>query len=179
MESKSDLEHLSFKEIEIDGDIQSFCSKLETVGFIFDDYFDDRHNIALLKGSFAARDNCDICVYNSEYINKIWKVVIFLPICQDWFSLKADYLYFKKIYSKKYGVPESFEFFMHPYFDGDGKEIKAIENGKFGYSSFWTVPTGTISLLISEFKQINIGYEDKINSNLKISAENEIAEMDI
>jgi hypothetical protein len=178
MESEVSQKHFTFKEIEIDGDLQSFCDKLVAIGYSFE-YFTDDHQSAVLTGSFAGKDYCEIHVINSKLIDKVWKVLVYVPSRANWSLLKQDYEFFKSVCQKKYGKPDSYEFFQHPYVEGGGKELKALENEMCTFSSFWIMKSGSITVEIQSFMQVSISYEDAINLGLLSAAEEEAAALDI
>ena len=178
MESVVGQKHFTFRDIEIDGDLQSFCDKLVAIGYSFE-YFTDDRLPAVLTGTFAGRDYCEIYVINAKLIDKVWKVVVYIPSQASWALLKQDYDFFKGVCQKKYGNPESYEFFQHPYVEGDGKELKALENEMCTYSSYWSMKSGSVAVNIKSFKQVSIVYEDALNVDLKDVAEEEAATSDI
>lgn len=154
--------HLNFKGIPLDGKLSDFISKLEAEGFTFDRYVDE--DMAIMKGNFAGR-NADI--YISATPLTVWRISVYYNKDESWISLKSDYFQMKELYTKKYGEPKSFEFFWEPYYEGDGYELQALEKEKCYYASFWELPSGTIYIMINQFCQISMLYEDKINSELK------------
>lgn len=184
MESEVKQKYFEFKGIEIDGDLQSFCDKLVAIGYCLD-LSDDNptttpgNSLAFLTGTFAGKDDCKIMVVESKLINKVWLVVVDLPVQACWSLIKQEYGLFKSICQKKYGEPKSFEYFTTPYSEGDGKEMEAIMNDMCDYKSFWIMKGGAVILSITNEKQVSISYEDAINCKLRIAAEEEAASLDI
>ena len=94
-----------------------------------------------------------------------------MPENNNWYSLKSEYERFKVMFTKKYGKPDSYEYFTEPYEEGDGYEHTALSVGKCSYISFFTLPLGTISLRISESLLDKIKYiaeENKRSANKEI-----------
>ena len=174
--SLSTSKHLTFKNWEINGELDDFCQTLIKGGYILQDKFDDA---AFLKGEFAGNSNCSIIVLYSKYINSVWKVAVYLPEINNWYNLKSEYLKYKEVYSKKYGTPESYEFFEDPYYEGDGYEMSAVSNGNCTYSSYFSQEKGTIIVSIGNTQKIMLGYEDKINANLHSEEKEKYTEMEI
>lgn len=97
----------------------------------------------------------------------VWKIAVFFPKETAWYSIKSAYNKYKDQYTTKYGNPsKSYNFFSNPYYEGDGYETSAIRNGKCHYASFWDIANGNIVVSISTYMQVEIEYEDKINSDI-------------
>ena len=162
-------EHMTFMGIPIDGKISAFVQKLEDKGFTYIRTSED--GVAYLTGSFAGKRDCRILVASSIKSLTVWKVVVSFPSKSSWDSVKDEYQAMKKIISSKYGEPEHvFEFFITPYYEGDGCEISAIKNGKCHYDSFFETDTGGVQVSIAG-AFIVVAYEDEINVNIKIQEE--------
>lgn len=56
--------------------------------------------------------------------------------------------------------------FIMPY-EGDGYELQAVRKEKCTYSTFYDTPRGYIAVQISNFECLLVGYEDKINIELR------------
>lgn len=169
-------EHLTFKGIEINGNLSDIKKRLEMNGFSFVCEVD---NGLVMEGNFAGYSNCEILVLNSLYTNCVWKIVVLLPQCSNWYNLKDDYNKLKEIYTKKYGKPDSYEYFTSPYEEGDGYELTALSSNNCTYLSFYNVSKGDISVSISQDERITLAYEDGINSKLESEARNNQADLDI
>ena len=154
-------EHMTFKGISMDCDIDTFVAKLENGGSLKSD--EHKYKFAtLLTGHFAGEDNCNIYVLYTPQTRLVFKVIVQFPKKTSWNSLKDQYNRLKIAYSVKYGEPESFEFFKHPYQEGDGKELEAVQLEKCSYFSFYKTSSGGI--IIKIFKDhLQAIYEDNIN----------------
>ena len=174
--SYSQNAHLDFKGIPLDGRLSDFISKLEAEGFTFDKYVDE--DAAIMKGDFAGR-NADIYILVTPSSKTVYAVSVFYNEDESWSSLKSDYFQMKELYTKKYGEPESFEFFSKPYYEGDGYELQALRKGKCNYESLWELPLGRICIKIDQFCEISMIYGDKINTELRQKEDENIALNDI
>ena len=157
-------EHMTFKGIPIDGPLSSFISQLETKGFTHE--LTDG-NVAMLKGDFAGKCDCTIGVLASKQSNTVFKIIVYFPKKTSWYSLKSEYKSFKESYTKKYGTPLTYEYFIDPYFDGDGYELQALSLKKCTYASFYKTDKGYISVQINDSKCVTVIYEDAINVQIK------------
>lgn len=155
-------EHLSFKNIPIEGNISDFISKLKVQGFTLEE---SMSNGAILKGPFVGYDNCTVYVLCSKSSKTVWKVVASLPSQVSWSSTRSRYEDFKETYTKKYGKPsDSYEFFIDPYERGDGYELQAIKLEKGYYTTYWELEAGTIVVEIDALSNsdgwVKLVYED-------------------
>lgn len=156
-------QHMTFKNIPIDGHIDNFVQKMRQEGFLLDFQGD---NGAIMKGQFANRQ-CEVYIIASPKSKIVWKVVATTAEDTSWLSLKQDYLRFKEQYEQKYGKAESsYDFFAKPYYEGDGYEMQAVRNEKCHFISFWELRSGTISVGISSTENIKFTYEDKLNTRI-------------
>lgn len=158
-------EHMTFKGISMDCDIDTFVAKLENGGLLKSDEHKYKFS-TLLTGHFANEDNCNIYVMYTPQSKLVFKIVVQFPRKTSWSSLKDQYNRLKIAYSVKYGEPESFEFFKHPYQEGDGKELEAVKLDKCTYSSFYNTPAGIIAIQLFKGQIVAI-YEDSINLEKK------------
>ncbi len=153
-------EHLTFKNIPINGDVNIFAKELVKQGFTIKE---TKGNVITLSGSYISRD-CEVLILGTKGTNIIWKVIIFLPKETNWYSIKSDFLKLKEQFIVKYNTGKSYEFFSSPYDEGDGYEMQAVRLEKCTYSTFWDTQGGSITLKISKYEQISVSYEDSINS---------------
>jgi len=170
-------EHLQFKNRPIDGKVTAFAQALQQQGFIIVKE-KEKKNLFVLKGLFINR-LCEVRLVATKRTALIWKVSVFLPQEDDWYALKNDYLNLQKQFIVKYGEGKSYEFFSEPYFEGDGREIKALKNERCHYITYWEKPEGIVALQISRDGQIVIIYEDAINAALDTKETTHIISNDI
>lgn len=154
--------HLTFKNIPITGKLPDFVNLMEKEGF---NLLNTKNNTAVMEGRFV-NQTCEIYVIATPKSNIVWKVVVYLPENNNWISIKTNYNDFKDQFRKKYGSSfKHYEFFIKPYYEGDGYEMQAIRNEKCRYLSIWDLPEGSIAVEISKYEQIKFTYEDKINGD--------------
>lgn len=155
--------HLTFRDIPIDGNINSFVKKLEAKGYTQEKTLD---NGVRMSGPFL-NQNCEVWVYCTPISRITTKVIIYMPKDESWSSLKSTYLTLKEQYTKKYGTPSDiFESFSSPYYEGDGYETQALELEQCDFVTYWKVPDGDIAVSISKYLQIRLVYEDAQNIQL-------------
>lgn len=94
-------EHLAFKGIPIEGNINSFCQKLKSKGFM---QIHSQDNIRLFTGNFTGRE-ATVGVVADQGGNDVYSVVILFPSNKEWNQLVNTYEYYKELYEEKYGTP--------------------------------------------------------------------------
>lgn len=156
--------HMDFKGIPIDGPLNSFVQKLQGKGFIKDSNVGD--DIVIMKGEFANEDTF-LYILASSKTKTVWKVCVEFPKISTWSTLKMKYFEFKDLYTKKYGEPQSYEFFSSPYKEGDGYEMNAVNSEKCTHSSYFKIKEGYIAIDMAKKGAIEISYEDAQNNDLR------------
>lgn len=170
-------EHLRFKGIPIMGNVSEFALKLKNIGYTL---LDSSDNMYFLTGSFAGFDNVTIAVLGTPQTNTAYKVAVFFEEKETFSSLETQYRSLLKSYSDKYGNPEkSYDFFIDPYYKGDGYELQALRNDKCRYISFFTIDKGYLSVEISKMQKVVVYYEDLEGSNIFTKERNSIVNDDI
>lgn len=157
-------EHLKFKGIEINGNVNAFAKLLEKDGFKL---VENRGSILCYNGDFATYENCLIVLGGSKLTSTIWKVLAIFPKDDTWSGTKRIYVDLKTQLNSKYGVGESAEYFNDLYKEGDGLELFAFSLEKAVYATIWKLSNGIISLEISSTGEVLIHYEDLINSKIE------------
>ncbi len=157
-------EHMTFKGIPMDCDISTFVSRMEAKGYTLEYPCDE---YALMSGRFATKDECKIYIYCTEDSKLVYQVIVSFPEYSRWDTLRDEYYLFKEAYTEKYGEPESQEYFLSPYYEGDGHEMSAVESDYCRYSSFYETPSGKIVLWIGSGENVLVAYRDHINNSIK------------
>ena len=122
---------------------------------------------AIMKGKFTNRD-ADIFVLATPQTKTVYKVFVDFAKESSWSTLKSHYFDYKALYIKKYGETESsYEFFSKPYYEGDGYELQALTKEKCTYATFFKTPTGFVVVELTKYECLRLGYEDKINVELR------------
>ena len=168
--------HLTFKGIEINGSLDDIRMQLENKGFSF---ISNIENGIVLEGDFAGFSNCEIIVSYSPYINLVWRIIVLLPQKSQWYDLKEEYFRCKDLFLKKYGKPQSYEYFTSPYEEGDGYEMTAVSSENCSYASYFDTSLGFVVVKISVDERVMFVYEDKCNADLDSEARNNQADLDI
>ena len=156
-------DHLSFKNIPIDGPLDLFLAKLKADGFT---QYDTDTDGVWLAGRFAGKD-CHILVQSTVTTHTVYSVYALFVNRRDWGMAKADYDTLKAALTKKYGDPISKEEFESPY-DEDGYEFMHMKDGQVVWQSKYDTPLGSIYLYIKD-QSVTTGcaivqYLDKKNS---------------
>lgn len=159
-------EHMMFMKTPIDGTITEFASKMKAKGFV---QIVESENFITMKGEFMDEE-CNIHIVGTKKTNIVYMVsVVFDRDYTSWYSLKSDYNDIRDSYIDKYGKPtKDYHFFSSPYYEGDGYEMQAVELDKCRYMSCWqNIEDGLIMISINEEAQVEIRYEDKVNTKKK------------
>lgn len=150
-------EYLEFKGIEITGIIDNVIAKLEKAGYILAEKDEDG---AVLEGMFA-NEKCQLLVSLTPKTKRVYSICVFFEKKDSWYSLKADYKELKKSLKDKYDVrPDDSEFFIDPYYEGDGYELQALRLSKCVYRSKYELKNGEITLAMIS-NRIILSYNDK------------------
>lgn len=171
-----DGKHLTFKGVEINGSLYNMRIQLKKKGFTF---VDKDENFLYLEGDFAGFSNCEIVVASSPYINLVFGITVYLPQQSQWDDLKSEYLHCKELFTKKYGNPQSYEYFISPYEEGDDFEMTAVLSDKCVFASVFETPLGEILVHISNDGRVIFYYKDGYNSSLDSEARSIQADLDI
>jgi hypothetical protein len=158
-----------FMGVKIDG-----CGKNQAVQRFIQKGFKTEKQDKTWTQMFGMFNNKKVELYLSytPVTGKFWKVSIYFPKENDWYTIKNDYFYFKKVLTEKYGEPSNvYENFSSPYFEGDGYEMSAIVLEKCDYVSIWL--DISILLEISKYKQIMLSYENPILSEINDKEKNQ------
>lgn len=162
--AQTESEHLTFKGIPIDGSVSSFVEKMEQKGFTYLTTVDDA--AAVLKGSFAGYDNCEICVFPIKQKDLVYLVGVNFPSVNNWEALSTNYYYLKNMLTTKYGDPsactETFDAYSQP--EDDQMKMLYVETDKCKYISTYITPKGLISVVIQHIKDVD--YQDYCNVSL-------------
>lgn len=178
VEIKDDGKHLLFKNIPIAGDINDFIGQLQSIGYELEQPFNPVYKLAVLRGSFAGNTDCAIVAFSTPKSHLTKGVMIHLREHQVWYNLKDQYEKIKSQLSKKYGTPESYEYFLDPYYEGDGYELTALGSDHCTYSSTFELENGKVILFLTSDAKVSIMYQDKINAEIADVEEESIADDD-
>ena len=155
-------EHMMFMKTPIDGTITEFASKMKAKGFVQKEV--DK-NMIIMKGEFMGQV-CELYIAGTEKTKTVWQVSVWFDrVYTSWYSLKSDYTSVQFSYIGKYGAEtKDYHFFVKPYYEGDGYEMQAVKLDKCRYGTFWDKEDGNIMVSIEKYAQINIVYQDRLNT---------------
>ncbi len=153
--------HMTFKDIDINGSTTQFTTKLKAKG-----YKSTTEASTLLSGEFAGY-TCKVAVYGTAKTDVTYQIIVVFDTKGDsWYSVKGQYNKLKELYTSKYGKPsDSAEWFLSPYYEGDGYELSAIRNNKAFFFTKWELSEGNINIMISK-DNILVSYSDNANKTL-------------
>ena len=156
-------EHITFKNIPIDGSLSQFSAQLKSAGFT--EVGTDNDGVWFI-GKFTGRD-CRILVQSTAVSKTVYAVYALFDNRSEWSMAKADYNALKEALSKKYGNPKSVEKF-DSYYKEDVYEFMHMGGGHVVWQSDFNTKLGSIFLYIKE-QSVSTGcaivqYRDAINS---------------
>lgn len=171
----SSLSNYSFSQeflgVKVGGKKEAVVNVFKSKGFKVTG--DIKEDVVSMKG-IAASKELELNIVCSPISKTVWKFSVYFPEQSTWSRLKYDYEAYLKILKDKYGEPKnSFDFFNSPFEEGDGYEMTAVATEKCSYAAFWDVNIG-ISIKITKWKQVNISYENAVNSLLEEKERNSI-----
>lgn len=156
-------QHLEFRGIPIDGNVNAFVAKLENLGY---NLIEKEKDGAFLSGLFTGKE-ATIAVLGTKKSSTVCMVCVQLPKNSTWYGAKSEYLYYKELFTQKYGEPSRHrEDFDRPYYEDDGYELSALSRGKCHYTSLFVVENGTIMITIGDGGRLNIYYDDTKNRKI-------------
>lgn len=164
--SASAQEHLKVKGIPIDGNVNAFANKLRNAGLKHNALFSEKLGRTILEGDFAELHNCK-WAFLSTNNGTVCKVIIMSESITGWIACKNKYNEMKELFSTKYELMGSYEYFRNPYYEGDGYELSALSQKKGDWQCFFKCEEGVINMVLDAADTregyINISYEDNIN----------------
>lgn len=160
----------SFDGVPISGTLQEATTKFKAKGYILKETLDHGNGV-IMKGKVNLQP-IELWIFCTPTSKKVFKMNVFFDAQISWSSIKSEYERYKDILTNKYGEPDSqYDFFVKPYYEGDGYEMSAISLEKCTYASFWLNKNNlSIHLLISKYKQVEISYQ---NDEMLIIAKSE------
>jgi hypothetical protein len=149
-----------FMGISVGGPTQECVNKFLAKGFRKVHVEGGLKTVVSLVG-MVNNQNLEVNVVSTPNSKKVWKISVYFPEKTTWWGIKSEYNDIRTSLINKYGEPKhDYSFFSSPYYEGDGYEMSAITLEKCTFSSFWE----TMSIQISRFKQVNVTYENLVNS---------------
>ncbi len=161
-----DSEHLTFKNVPIDGTLNQFVAKMKTAGFTGGV---DKDGTALLKGDFAGYKGCYIVVSTLQNKDLVSTIGVLFPECNNWSSLEGNYNKLKEMLTTKYGEPaEVIEEFQRPVLArDDNSKIHELIMDRCNYKTRFKTEKGdlVLTLITENYNNCHVllGYYDRIN----------------
>jgi hypothetical protein len=150
-----------FMGVKVAGTASSAIAQFKAKGFTL---IEQTEQVASMKGIGLGGKQLELNIVYSPKTKTVWKFSIYLPEQTTWYGLKSEYKTYLQSLTAKYGQPkDSYDFFSSPYEEGDGYEMSAVSLEKCVYAAYFY----NVSINISQFKQVNISYEN--SANLAIS----------
>lgn len=162
-------EHLSFMGIPIEGSMTTFCQKLKAKGF---NSVGSDKNLMLFTGNFTGR-TATVGVQATDNGTDVYGVVVLFEPSGEWNVLVNTYVYYKNLYTRKYGQPTISEENNPAHSDSNISLMREVHQGTVTYGSAWQVIGGNIQLSIEKSSGIYEGvvvirYQDSQNVETKI-----------
>ena len=157
-------EHLTFKGIPIDGNVEEFRDRLAETGYGV--VCSDR-SITLLEGRFAGYEGCSVILPPTG--RAVEHVFVTFPECESWSDVFSNYIQIKKMLTSKYGDPSKCTEEFQAGFDPEGEYEKTLcmKLKKYDYSTLYKVRQGYILLNIAtdgkERGYVGLSYIDGTN----------------
>ena len=159
-------EHFKFQGVPIDGNIHNFVGKMKQLGY----EEISRENVTgdefvYMLGKFTGKDAA-LYIWYTPKTKTVYLVDVYLEHVENWPHLKKAYFTYKKYLQDKYGKGKSYEYFEAPYKEGDGKELKALQEQKCLYTTFFYSDNGVACVEIFPYLEIRLQFADAVNSAL-------------
>ena len=174
-----DGKHLLFKQFPITGDVNALIKQLSSSGYTIAEPYNYVYNAASLIGSFAGNNDCNVAVIGTPRSHLACGVMVFLQEHHIWYTIKDQYEKIKNQLTKKYGNPETYEYFLDPFYEGDGSELTALFSDHCTWMSIFKTAKGTISVSMTSKSKVLITYQDKINQEIREQEASSIADDDL
>lgn len=103
-DKQEESEHMLFKGVPIDGTLQEFVQKMESIGFSLEE---EEQGAALLKGDFAGSKGVMVTVWALQPRDLVNTIIVDFPPSErgSWKAFFRDYATLKAELVKKYGKP--------------------------------------------------------------------------
>ena len=150
----ANAQHITFKGMDLNCTSKDLANHLVSTGYRF---VGEVYDMYLLEGTFAG-ENAELFVVGEKNTKLVEAVQVKFDVEKSWESLKDKYLLFKSSLSEKYGDGNSMELFTEPYYEGDGKELEAVESKKCQYRTEFNADNGKIIISIDKSKKVMIEY---------------------
>ena len=152
---------LKFKGVDIEGNIDSLIDNMKSLGLTISNFYPDNY-FYLMNGTFIGKE-CSLSILYTPNERLVCKLIVSFDEKSSWNLLKEEYFQLKDLFKKKYIEYTNIETFDEPYFDGCGKELEAINNELFKYSTYFKFDNGVIVIEVSSYGNVDLVYENEGN----------------
>lgn len=165
--AQGESEHLTFKEVPIDGTLREYVAKMKQAGFT---HIGTQDGMAILQGDFAGYKGCTIVVATLEGVDKVNTIGVMFPAKDNWDSLERNYEQLKSMLTEKYGEPSDCEEeFQRNYVNNNNDKFYSIILDAATWYTTFSTPKGDIQLSLEKQDYQNcfvlLRYFDKINTD--------------
>lgn len=164
--AQTESQHLSFKNVPINGTLNEFVTNMKAQGFIAKV---DRGGKATLYGDFAGYKDCEIYVYTLQNKDLVSTISVLFPECSNWNMLEGNYLKLKSMLTQKYGEPAMVveEFQNQHIQDDDNSKWREFKMDRCIFSTTFTTDKGQLILKMTmdDYRDCHVllSYYDRIN----------------
>ena len=161
--------HLKFKGVPIDGDLETFVTRMKRAGFKHAGT--TRDGAEVLEGDFAGHKDCTVYVSTLDNQDLVSNIMVVFQAQDRWEYLYGDYKGLKQMLTEKYGKPSScIEKFQDSFGVSDDRgKMYAVQFDKCKYETRFTPDNGEIVVWIEHegFSScyVALSYFDDANSN--------------
>lgn len=155
---------IEFCGVPVDGHVDNFVAKMEQLGYSTMVGGEDH---TLMIGETAGKYT-ELVVYYTPKTKTVWAVCPAIEGDGSWSGLKKMYNEYKAMCISQYQGYKvyTWDTFEAPYKEGDGNEMKAIEEEKCNYRTELHGSNGRITVCITRDAFLTIGYMNLKNSDL-------------
>jgi hypothetical protein len=141
----------TFAGISLSGNVDVFRQKLTTKGFILKKIIDGGY---VYKGKIGT-EQVDVYIMHTQKSRYVTKAAVYFPEKFSFTNLVMDYEEKLAVLVSKYGeADECFDFFISPYYEGDGYEMQAVSSNNYRRMCVWTEGNNA---LFPKIIQVSVG----------------------
>lgn len=164
--AQTQSQHLTFKNVPIDGTLNQFVAKMQTAGFTSEGI---QNGTAVLNGEFAGYKECYVIVSTLKNKDLVSSIGVMFPENSTWSILEGNYFKIKNMLTIKYGNPdEVIEEFQNRVPRDDNSRLHELMMDRCTYKTHFKTEKGSIVLRLIHVDYLRchvfLAYYDKINS---------------
>ena len=163
--AQTTIEHLTFKNVPIDGTLNQFVTNMKAAGFKSEGIQD---GTAILSGDFAGYKGCYVIVSTLKNKDLVSTIGVMFPEHSSWSTLEGSYAKLKDMLTTKYGNPdEEMEEFQDRDPRDDNSRLHELKMDRCNYQTLYRTEKGNILLRLIHDDYLRchvlLAYYDKIN----------------